>query len=484
MPIFDDRLWAGTNESLAAVVAADELHAARLKAGWSEDAPDDEDEDKPTEHDLLQVVGNIGVIQVNGAMVNSDAWYLKHYGMVGYPQIKSALVAAANNPDVKHVLLNINSGGGSVNGCQDTVALIKKINDNLKPVDAYTGGTMASAAYWLGSSAGKISATDTAIVGSIGVLATHKEYSKMYADMGIGVKVVRSGPYKALVNPNEPLSKEGEAQLQSMVDATNTVFVNHVAAARNRTPEYVDGTMGQGREFVGAQAADVGLVDSITSLDALISNLQRRYIDTGLRGNDTQGKQGFGFRADTKTEIEMTKGTLTDDEIAALKAKQANAGAKEPAANAGTDKTDAENPDTTGTKVDASSGAGTAGNEHANFAEALALVNADLVNARVENTQIKAELEKLKAIVPQLADIASKSLSQMRVALGGTEVQAGTMSPEDLLAAHTTAAVEFTKKFPVGGVASVNPQATTGSTTNKQLDAFRMAAANAAKRKR
>lgn len=484
MPMFDDRLWAGTHESLAAVVAASELHAAKVKAGWNDTADDDED-DNPTEHDLLQVVGNIGVIQVNGAMVNSDAWYLKHYGMVGYPQIKSALVAAANNPDVKHILLNINSGGGSVNGCQDTGALIKKINDNLKPVDAYTGGTMASAAYWLGSSAGKISATDTAIVGSIGVLATHKEYSKMYAEAGIGVTVVRSGQYKALVNPNEPLSKEGEAQLQSMVDAINTVFVNHVAAARNRTPEYVDGTMGQGREFVGAQAADVGLVDSITSLDALISNLQRRYIDTGLRGNDTQGKQGFGFRADTKTEIEMTKSTtLTDDELAALKAKQANAGSQESATNAGTDKTDAENPDTTGTEVDASSGAGTAGNEHANFAEALALVNADLVNARVENTQIKAELEKLKALVPQLADIASKSLSQMRVALGGTEVQAGAMSPEELLAAHTTAAAEFTKKFPVGGVASVNPQATTGSTTNKQLDAFRMAAANAAKRKR
>ena len=59
MPMFDDRLWAGTHESLAAVVAASELHAAKVKAGWNDTADDDED-DNPTEHDLLQVVGKIG----------------------------------------------------------------------------------------------------------------------------------------------------------------------------------------------------------------------------------------------------------------------------------------------------------------------------------------------------------------------------------------------------------------------------------------
>lgn len=298
----------------------------------------------------------------------------------------------------------------------------------------------------------------------------------MYADMGIGVTVVRSGPYKALANPNEPLSKEGEAQLQSLVDATNAVFVSHVAAARNRTPEYVDGTMGQGREFVGAGAADVGLVDNITSFDALISSLQRRYIDTSLRGNDTQGNRGFGFRADTETEIQMSKQTtLTDEEIAALKA-----GGEQNVVG----KQDTTSPDAKGSQEQDQKPANDGADEHATFAGALALVNKDLLDAKVANTQLTAELDKLKAVMPQMADVIAKSLSQMRIALGGVEVKAGDMSVEELLAAHTSTAADFTKKFPVGGVASVAPQAGGDKSDNSKLNAFMAASAAAAKRKR
>lgn len=457
IPIFEERLWAGTRESLAVAANAQELHAERLKAGWNDQEDDQEDDDdEEDEHDLLQVVGNIGVINIKGAMVNSDAWYLKYYGMVGYPQIKGALVAAARNADVKHILLNIDSGGGSVSGCQDTGALIRKIHTDLKPVAAYTGAAMCSAAYWLGSSAGSVFAADTAVVGSIGVIATHKEYSKMYADMGVGVTVVRSGPYKALANPNEALSEEGQTQLQNLVDATDAVFVNHVAAMRNRTPDYVTSTMGQGREFIGAQAADVGLVDGITSMDALISQLQRRYIDTSLQRNDTQTNQGFRFRADTNTELEMAgkDQNLTDEQIAALKAEQSGNGEK-PEANAPVEQK--HEPQAT-----------------AAFAETLTLLTGSIADLRIENTGLKSELDKLKAVVGPLADLATKSLSQMRVALGGAAVEAGSMSHEDLLAAHATASVEFEAKFPVGGVASVKPEVKPNAADHK-MSAFEAA---------
>ena len=55
---------------------------------------------------------------------------------------------------------------------------------------------------------------------------------------GIAVTVIRAGKYKALADPNEPLSKAAEAQIQAMVDAAYGVFVDHVSAMRGRTYEY------------------------------------------------------------------------------------------------------------------------------------------------------------------------------------------------------------------------------------------------------
>ena len=433
MRTVEDKLWAGTRDTLITAKRAEELHAARISAGWSGDDDDDEDDDEDIEHDLLQVVGNIGVINISGGMVNDDSRYLKYYGLVGYPQIKGAVVAAAKNPGVKHILLNIDSGGGSVNGVQDVANLIRTVHSNLKPVEAYTGGMMASAAYWIGSSAGKVHASQTAVVGSIGVLATHKEYSKMYQEMGIGVTVIRSGEYKALANPNEPLSEKGQEQLQAMVDGVNQVFVDHVATMRSRTPEYVDSTMGGGREFVGASAADVGLIDNVTSLDALISQLQRQYIDNEPGRNDTRTQQ-IGFRADTKTEIQMaTHNTLTDQEIEALKA----------------DKSEPE-------------AASAAPQESATFAEAFTLLNASLserdatiVALRVQLAQAQKSLDDMKAVTEPMVAIVEKSLSNMRIALGGVEVLAGSMSAPQLVAAHGETMAQYATKFPVGGVAAV-----------------------------
>jgi hypothetical protein len=77
-------------------------------------------------------------------------------------------------------------------------------------------------------------------------------------------------------------------------------------------------------------------------------------------------------------------------------------------------------------------------------------------------------------VVGPLADLATKSLSQMRVALGGAAVEAGSMSHEDLLTAHATASVEFEAKFPVGGVASVKPEVKPNAADHK-MSAFEAA---------
>lgn len=438
MKRIDDQIWAGTSRNFFSVKEAEEAFTSALAAGWSEPGKDSDEEDD--EHDLLQVVGNIGVIHISGGLVNEGGGYLKYYGLTGYPQIKAAISAAARNAEVKHIVLNIDSGGGSVSGCQDTGDFIRKIHTNLKPVSAFTGGSMASAAYWLGSSAGKVYAAETAVVGSIGVLATHKEYSKMYKDAGIGVTVVRSGPYKALANSVEPLSAEGEAQLQKLVNATSRVFNRHVATMRNRTEEYVDSTMGQGREFVGAEAADVGLVDGITSIDALLSQLQREYIDTQAQHLDTKPRQIGGFGATTNTENEML-----DQEIDKLKAEQAGAKKEDPPA--------ADVP-----TVDAAKDAVKSDDALTQLTGMLERANAQVAELNQRLATAESTVKGAMALIDPLKAIVAKSVSNMRVAMNGTPL-AAELSASQLLAEHEALAGEFEKKFPAGGLAAVTPAA-------------------------
>ena len=141
----------------------------------------------------------------------------------------------------------------------------------IKPVVSYSGSTMASAAYWLGSSAGRILAGKTAIVGSIGVVMTHVERSKQLADNGVKATVIRSGKYKQMANSVEPLSDEAKAELQALVDDLNQMFEATVAQNLGVSQKQVHEKMGQGREFLGAKAQAAGLVHGISNFDEALS---------------------------------------------------------------------------------------------------------------------------------------------------------------------------------------------------------------------
>ena len=94
---------------------------------------------------------------------------------------------------------------------------------------------------------------------------THYDRSEMLKKDGIKATVFRSGKWKALGNPNEPLNEAGREQLQSMIDDLNQIFEDRVAGNLGITSKQVRDRMGQGREFLGARAVEVWLVDGVSS---------------------------------------------------------------------------------------------------------------------------------------------------------------------------------------------------------------------------
>ena len=470
--VTEEKVWAGTEASLHAALDAEEARATRMAAG-------ERLGDKDRETSRLLAIDDAGVatISIKGSLTNDgDADWNEWMGMTGYPEIRDAMISAATDASVQHIILDIDSGGGAVSGVDDTAKLIRLVHDNVKPVTAFTDGSMYSAAYWLGSSAGEVYASKAAGMGSIGVIATHMERSEMLKEAGIGVTVVRAGKYKALANGVEKLTEEGKAQIQAGVDAAYKIFVDHVATMRGKSYEFADSVMAQGREFYGQAGADAGLVDGIKSFDQVMSDVKRNFVDPSIKSAYTSGKQTSGLRVE-KDNGENGMGmkvrkALSEQDIAALAAGATLEASQAPETDAqseaevaaqvaqvegaeGAASTEASNESSSPeaekvVEVDASAGA-------LKFvAEQLKAAQDDLVASKIEASKLKDKLEMLEAVVEPLKDIAAKAVNNMRVALGGSLIDMSASSPAQILAEHVSVSASFASKFKVGGVSATN----------------------------
>lgn len=218
-------------------------------------------------------IQGIGVIPVNGVIAKRMNLFSEISGGVSTQLVARDFKEAMNDRKVKAVLLDIDSPGGMVDGTQDLANLIYQSRGK-KPIAAFTDGMMASAAYWIGSAADEIFISgDTTQVGSIGVVASHVDVSKAEEKAGMKTTEIVAGKYKRIASRYAPLSEEGKATLQEMVDYLYRVFIEDVAKHRGVTEEDAL-KMADGKVFIGKQAKEIGLVDGIMNFDDLIQKLK------------------------------------------------------------------------------------------------------------------------------------------------------------------------------------------------------------------
>lgn len=182
--------------------------------------------------------------------------------------------AALDDREVESILLDIDSPGGMIDGIKDLSDLIYASREQ-KPIVAYANGIMASAAYWIGSAAHKIVASETAEVGSIGVALMHYDYSARDEKSGVKRTVIVGGKFKRIASDERPLSDEGAEYLQALVDDYYTLFLEAVAQNRGSDTEMVHEKMADGRIFIGKKALRPGLVDKIGNLDSALALSQQ-----------------------------------------------------------------------------------------------------------------------------------------------------------------------------------------------------------------
>lgn len=211
------------------------------------------------------------IISITAPLVNrlSGMW-----GVVSYEYLGTILDAAANDKTVNAIVLDFDSPGGEAVGSFEIAAQVRKVNAT-KPVHATINGLCCSAAYAIASGAKTITATESSIIGSVGVVALHLDASRMLDKAGVTPTLIFAGAHKVDGNPLEPLSEDAHSTLQSEVDKFYGMFVDAVGAGRGARMSAEAARKTEARTYIGAEAVSAGLVDSIGSFADVIAETER-----------------------------------------------------------------------------------------------------------------------------------------------------------------------------------------------------------------
>ena len=204
----------------------------------------------------------IAVVPVMGTLVRRTSGMSALSGMCSYHDIQNMAEDAFTNPDVKAVLLEIDSCGGEAGGVFDLAENLRDMADSTgKPLWAIADEAALSAAYAIACAADHIIVPRTGEVGSIGVVALHVDESGADAKGGLSYTYIHAGAHKVDANPHEPLSDDVRGALQADVDALHAEFVSLVAGRRQCSEAVIRSTEAQ--VYRGMEAVNVGLADAV-----------------------------------------------------------------------------------------------------------------------------------------------------------------------------------------------------------------------------
>jgi capsid assembly protease len=216
--------------------------------------------------------GRVARIPITGAISKRETFWSQFFGGTTVEGLTRALREVAADDTIGTVLFDVDSPGGTVGGIAGLAAEIRKVRDS-KYVVAVANGTMASAAYWIGSQADEVIAAPDSIVGSVGVYMMHEDWSKVLEKAGIKVTYIYAGEYKVEGNPDEPLSDEARAHLQGLIDDAYGLFVGDVAKGRGVTVSEVKANYGKGRVLTAADAKAAGMIDRVAGINETLRRL-------------------------------------------------------------------------------------------------------------------------------------------------------------------------------------------------------------------
>lgn len=210
----------------------------------------------------------VSIIRVQGTIVSGNPAITPFGSTEGAYSgtIVSRLKEAEADPNVKAVVLRVDSPGGSVVASDE---IYQQVVSMTKPIVVSMGELAASGGYYVSAPADEIFANANTLTGSIGVISQFINFGELLKEYGVEVTTIKTGDFKDEGSPFRSMSDEEVAVWQSIVDDAYEEFVQIVADGRGMSPDRVK-ELADGRVYTGEQALQLGLVDHLGNLPAAI----------------------------------------------------------------------------------------------------------------------------------------------------------------------------------------------------------------------
>ncbi|HBL17299.1 MAG: hypothetical protein A2X36_05940 [Elusimicrobia bacterium GWA2_69_24] len=206
---------------------------------------------------------SVGVIHLSGVITTPDDG--PSFGS-GPKNWSRKIEKLAEKKEVKAIVLEINSPGGSVGAVQEIHGTILRMRKKYKkPFIAHFGDVAASGGYYVAAACDKIVSHPGSLLGSIGVIFSHSNIEGLLGKIGVRSESIKSGKMKDIGSMTRPMTAEERQLLQSLIDNAYGQFLGAVSEGR-RMPKEKLRALADGRIFTGEQGLQAGLVDELGGL--------------------------------------------------------------------------------------------------------------------------------------------------------------------------------------------------------------------------
>lgn len=204
---------------------------------------------------------HIAVLYAVGDIVDSGEG-----GIIGDKMVPE-IIRLADDDNVAGLVLRVNSSGGSAFASEQIWEALEYFKSKDKPFYVSMGDYAASGGYYISCGADRIFADATTLTGSIGVFGLIPDFSNLATDkLGVTFSTVASSPNATFMSLTEPMTPLQAGSMQRYVEDTYEVFISRVADGRHMSIDSVK-SIAEGRVWVGSAALELGLVDSLGTLN-------------------------------------------------------------------------------------------------------------------------------------------------------------------------------------------------------------------------
>lgn len=210
--------------------------------------------------------GTTAVVPIIGPIMKYGYW------TPGTANIKRTLQALAESPKIDKIVIQIDSGGGTVSGTRELAEAIMAID---KPTYAYVSDMAGSAALWIAASCDTIYANnDMAEVGSIGVYTTIADWNAYYKSLGLPVTDIYSKLSSEKNGEYREALKGNDKPMIARLDRIAAEFIMHVKNNRPNLNTSKNDPF-KGRMFYADEALEMGLIDGIGTMEEMLGGSDR-----------------------------------------------------------------------------------------------------------------------------------------------------------------------------------------------------------------